>query len=389
MNGGFHRCRREIFPRSIHWSSKFQYRVAGASSARFYFCRNLLEDFLKISMVGDLHIVEFQPCPFDLIVITSHQFPAAPWTCRFTTPHQFSRCRKIECHLVATIENVLLGLGRCLPPVSWRLVDHNSAPTLDSAGCSKHPNLSEEVCFALRRFLDTIFLGLGLGTAEPSLDVLSWALMDMTTLLSVCQKMAARKHRDIHGVQRIEQDGPHSSRVTLPLVNMSASWFWVSTYLIRILGSKLILSNNQSSATLWVLDTCLFVGLRAFDEHLDHNFVIFTDVQLRLALRRICVCGDVVHMRQLINISVSLLFGFGFVISRTVSCCLIGLVIQVLFDERNTSITTSHMSWSRSPSILKPAFNEIIPDSVELWDTDVCFFHIQMMRNECSTSEDT
>ena len=32
-------------------------------------------------------------------------------------------------------------------------------------------------------------------------------------------------------------------------------------YLIRMLGSRLILSNNQSRATLWVLDTCLVVGL--------------------------------------------------------------------------------------------------------------------------------
>ena len=34
---------------------------------------------------------------------------------------------------------------------------------------------------------------------------------------------------------------------------------------------------------------------------------------------RVCVCGNAVHMRQLINISVSLLFGVGFVIVRTVS----------------------------------------------------------------------
>ena len=53
----------------------------------------------------------------------------------------------------------------------------------------------------------------------------------------------------------------HSSRVKLPFVNASASWSLVSTYLIWIFGSKLILSNNQSSATLWVLDTCLIVGL--------------------------------------------------------------------------------------------------------------------------------
>ena len=54
----------------------------------------------------------------------------------------------------------------------------------------------------------------------------------------------------------------HSSRVNLPLVKMSASWCLVSMYRIWILDSRLILSNNLSKATLWVLDTCLIVGLR-------------------------------------------------------------------------------------------------------------------------------
>ena len=45
---------------------------------------------------------------------------------------------------------------------------------------------------------------------------------------------------------------------------MSASWFLVSMYVIWILGSKLILSNNQSRATLRVLETCLIVGLLPF-----------------------------------------------------------------------------------------------------------------------------
>ena len=53
----------------------------------------------------------------------------------------------------------------------------------------------------------------------------------------------------------------HSSRVKIFLVGMSASWFLVSTCLIWIFGSKLILSKNQSKATLWVLDTCLMFGL--------------------------------------------------------------------------------------------------------------------------------
>ena len=44
----------------------------------------------------------------------------------------------------------------------------------------------------------------------------------------------------------------HSSRVKFPFVSMSSNWFLESMYLIWILGSKLIQSNNQSKATLWV-----------------------------------------------------------------------------------------------------------------------------------------
>ena len=47
----------------------------------------------------------------------------------------------------------------------------------------------------------------------------------------------------------------------ISFVRMSASWFLVSMYLIWILVSRLIRSNNQSRATLWVLETCLIVGL--------------------------------------------------------------------------------------------------------------------------------
>ena len=146
----------------------------------------------------------------------------------------------------------------------------------------------------------------------------------------------------------------------LPLVNTSASWFLVSTCLIWIMGSKLIPSKNQSRATLWVLETCLIVGLlSAFDDNFDRCFNVFKDVQPRFALRRICVCGNVVHTRQLINVSVSLLFGFGFVTPRTIFCCWVGWCL-VLFDECNSSITTSHKPRASNPSIRDPTSNEMI-----------------------------
>ena len=88
---------------------------------------------------------------------------------------------------------------------------------------------------------------------------------------------------------------PHSSRVKLTLVSMPASWFLVSTCLIWILEVQ-IDSKNQSRATLCVLDTCLIVGLLPLMITL-----ITASLSSKMALRRIFVCGDVVHVRQLIN----------------------------------------------------------------------------------------
>ena len=67
-----------------------------------------------------------------------------------------------------------------------------------------------------------------------------------------------------------EGDGPMHHVWKLPLVNMSTSWFLVSTYFIWIMRSKLFLSNNQSSATLW---TC------ALNDHFDHYVTVFKYAQ--------------------------------------------------------------------------------------------------------------
>ena len=58
----------------------------------------------------------------------------------------------------------------------------------------------------------------------------------------------------------------------------------------------------------------------------------------------------------------------------------LGLVYFVLsFVKRNTTITTSQKSRATSPSIRSPASKEITSDSVELWDNNVRFLHIQFI----------
>ena len=114
-------------------------------------------------------------------------------------------------------------------------------------------------------------------------------------------------------------------------------------YLIWILGSKSKLTVSIKKPIKRNSVGSGHVSHRwtsAFDDHFDHGFVVFKDLQLRLVLRRICGCGDVVHMRQLINISVSLLFGVW--ICAFVSSFLLpdGLVIR--YSSMNVILLSPH-----------------------------------------------
>ena len=73
--------------------------------------------------------------------------------------------------------------------------------------------------------------------------------------------MAARVH--VCGVIKLNICANwHLSQENEPWFRTSEICFVVLTWLIRVPGSKLIRSNNQSKSTRWVLETCLEVGLR-------------------------------------------------------------------------------------------------------------------------------
>ena len=44
-------------------------------------------------------------------------------------------------------------------------------------------------------------------------------------------------------------------------------------------GVQIIRSNNQSRATLWVLETCLIVGLLPLNDHFDYSFIVLKHIQ--------------------------------------------------------------------------------------------------------------
>ena len=154
----------------------------------------------------------------------------------------------------------------------------------------------------------------------------------------------------------------HSSRVKLPLVNVSTRWCLVSMYLIIwILGCRLILSNNQSRATLWVLDTCLIVGLLPL-------IIIFLTASLSSKTDKIDETWSTLFRSRLTCLVGLWFFMWSVVLRDRFPCDSWPLDLLIRFGEVwNTSITKSQRSSAGIPSMRKPASREISSASVELW----------------------
>ena len=144
--------------------------------------------------------------------------------------------------------------------------------------------------------------------------------------------MATRTHRETHEIEQTQKVIPFIFLETSFGQNVSELVFGVNVFDLNF-GSKLILSRNQSRATLWVLDTCLIVGLRPSIIIFDHSFDVFKDVQQRFTLRRMCVGGYVIHLTQLLNLLSSFdMLGLGFGIKNCPSflvACMFGLDLVV------------------------------------------------------------
>ena len=171
-----------------------------------------------------------------------------------------------------------------------------------------------------------------------------------------------------------------SSRVKFLLVRMSASWFLVSMYLIWIFGSRLIRSNNQSSATVWVLETCLIVGLPSFNDHLDHCFVVLKHIQQSFLVRRLDVWRNTINIIQ--HIDLALRF-FDFFQCQQVAPVL--SEVWVVFPDTET--IRSHKSRAGIPSNLNPASQrDDFGFCWTVWNWSLFLTH-PTYGNKCMTSE--
>ena len=143
-------------------------------------------------------------------------------------------------------------------------------------------------------------------------------------------------------------------------------------YLIWILGSKLILSNNQSRATLWVLETCLIVGLLPFIIILI-TASLSSNTYNKASWHADWTFGGTESMSCIASI---LLWDLWCLFSPFTGFP-VRSEIREIFPKTET--IKSHNSRAGKPSSLNPVSREIISDSVELWETDVCFLHIHLI----------
>ena len=104
---------------------------------------------------------------------------------------------------------VWVDVSRQFPVAGWNTT---LIQFLSPQGCLDHSKSCGGSFFALVRFLDTKFTGLGFATADPSFGVLSWALLDMALRFLFERGWLQKKHWEIHDIQQMKKMDPLTMR---------------------------------------------------------------------------------------------------------------------------------------------------------------------------------
>ena len=143
-------------------------------------------------------------------------------------------------------------------------------------------------------------------------------------------------------------------------------------YLMWILESRLIRSNNKSKATLWVLETCLNVGLLLL------MIILITASLSSNTYNEASWRADwTFEGTESISSVTSIFFWDLWRLWTSLSGFPVRSEIREIFSRTET--IRSHNSTAGNPSNLSPVSKEMISDSAELWETAVCFLHIQFV----------
>ena len=145
--------------------------------------------------------------------------------------------------------------------------------------------------------------------------------------------------------------------------------FWCRCTWFGFLGSRLIRSNSQSRVTMWVLETCLIVGLLLFMIILNTAALSSEHIQQSFLLRRVWRLSEH-NQYYLARWSYLEILVLSMITGRS------GLsVVWVMYPK--TEAIRSHNSRAGKPSNLIPASKEM-NDFWFCWTTEVCFLHIQL-----------
>ena len=181
------------------------------------------ENFPKVSMIGDLHIMEVHLCPCKWIFNTSHTFFRTPWVLTLITPHKFLSVSKRIVILLSLLK-IVAGpwlLSRMIPVLPETKVWSNSWFT----GQCEASESTEEKWFALNRILGTKHVDLDLATKDPSSVFLSSAIFDMM-LCFLFERKWLQENVEKFTMLNKRRRYFYSSLVKLSSVNMSASGFF-------------------------------------------------------------------------------------------------------------------------------------------------------------------
>ena len=176
----------------------------------------------------------------------------------------------------------------------------------------------------------------------------------------------------------VRSQGHNSSVTTAEHLAFPSVWFWM--------GCAGIL-------------TCLMVGVLPLIIILITASLSSKMYSLESPWEDCALLGHMIHLRQFINHCLrsrcqkllDALFDFSLIawtldISLPLPEALITLPLPealiegflLVWCDCDTCIKLSQRSNARRPSIRNPAARDMISDSVELWDTEVCFLHISL-----------